>query len=570
VRRIVLLITLLLLSRSVFAAPTTAQAGAIQTLIENLADPDPATRQHAAEKLTAMGFAARPALVEAARSNSPQIASRAAEVLMKLPWWTLSDPDTVREQLIRYGNANNDERKQIIQQIFLTPGGEPALLRLVQEEPSDAVAWYAVSALRAIENDKIARALRKMDLTDARTQVIALAARALLPVDYDKAIELFRQAIEDDSDDDGSDDAHLGFAYRVLISDALDKDDLAGALKLQRLRVHRAASGGDASAAAFGLFALYADFHSTDAFEDDVEECAAYLGRPEIMYALARIDDSPLMSDAIDRCALAASFSPESHAHVASIVSERAWNPQARQELYAVLATYETKPDISRMVVRYYNEMALARLAEVNDDHLAVADHLDAAMQDSETWAGAMQFDLSSLRNQVAWHRLHAAREANDKQLADKLLGELLEVPDPDSDVAIEVVNVLKSQGRTEEAKKYFQKSYDAQSVKVGVRSIKIDGTLTEAAGPLNDLAWLCARTGERRDEAVRLAERAVALDPANYMLVDTAASAYYAAGDAAKAVVMEKRALKMRPCDTFMQGQLRMFSTRAGDGPAH
>ena len=105
-------------------------------------------------------------------------------------------------------------------------GSDPALLRLVQEEPSDAVAWFAVAALRLIEDKRVNEALRKTDLTDARVQVVALAARAFLPVDHDKGIELFRRAIEDDADDDGSDDAHLDFGYRVLISDALDAGDL--------------------------------------------------------------------------------------------------------------------------------------------------------------------------------------------------------------------------------------------------------------------------------------------------------------------------------------------------------
>ena len=87
-----------------------------------------------------------------------------------------------------------------------------------------------------------------------------------------------------------------------------------------------------------------------------------------------------------------------------------------------------------------------------------------------------------------------------------------------------------------------------------------------EAAKSLNNLAWLCARCGERLDEAVSMSERAMALEPASYENIDTAASAYFAAGDFARAVQLEKRALNMRPCDPFMQRQLARFEKGAKD----
>ena len=285
-RRIVCLITLLLLIRPAFGAATTGPTSAIQKLIDDLADPDPSTRQHAAEKLVAIGDPARAELVQAARSDSPQIASRAAEVLMKLPWYAKSDPDDVRDKLAKYGAANNDDRKELIKQIVQDEGCEPALLRLARDDPSDTVSWFAVAALRLLEDEKTNRVLREMDLTDARVQIVALAARAFLPVDHARGIALLRRAIDQDTEDSGSDDANLDFAYRVLITDALSGGDENEALRLQRLRVHRSASSGDASDAVFELVALYADHGITDTLEQDLQEDAEYLGRPEVMYAL--------------------------------------------------------------------------------------------------------------------------------------------------------------------------------------------------------------------------------------------------------------------------------------------
>jgi tetratricopeptide (TPR) repeat protein len=559
VRRIVCVITLLLIARPLLGAATTAPDNTVDQLIQSLGDPDPSMRQRAAEKLAAMGTAARPALVQAARSPSPQISSRAAEVLMRLPWWIPSDPDKVREELVKYGAGGNEDRKQVISELAIIPGGEPALLRLVQEEPSDAVAWHATLALRLLEDDKSSQALRAMDLTDSRVQVVALAARAFLPVDHAKGIELLRRAVEDDADDDGSDEANLDFAYRVLIADALDKSDLKGALKLQRLRVQRAANAGDASPAVFELLALYADHGITDEFTDDLTDNAASLGKPEVMYALARLenllpDGSNLLKDALGRCALAGSLtSDESHLRVAAALSDRAWDDETRQELYPILAYNEPHPDMMRLSMRYEAHRLLALTAEIEDDHPGIVENLEAQMKDLETSPGGSDDATAQLKNQIDSHKMHIALANNDKRTADKLLHELITIPDPDTDVAIEVVNALKSQDRGEDAENYFNKAYRLQKEKITGVPLKIGENL-------NNLAWLCARCGERGDEAVAMAKRAMAVDPGNYMYIDTAASAYFVAGDSAKAVELEKSALNMRPRDVFMQRQLEMF----------
>src|SRR5207248_9971351 len=110
----------------------------------------------------------------------------------------------------------------------------------------------------------------------------------------------------------------------------------------------------------------------------------------------------------------------------------------------------------------------------------------------------------------------------------------------------------LKSLGAADEAKAYFETAYRAQKAPLCLR-------LT-AAEALNNLAWLCARCGERADEAVALAGRAMALEPENYAYIDTAASAQFAAGNAPEAARLERRALIMRPCDPFMLRQLETF----------
>jgi hypothetical protein len=562
VRRIVCLITLLLLAAPVFGAAATEPSSAVQKLINDLADPDASTRQSAAEKLVAIGDPARQALVMAARSNSPQIASRASEILMKLPWWDKDDPDDVKDKLQKYGELSNEERAQALGEIAKVQSSEPALLRIAEDDPSDSVSWIAVALLRELESEPVNKTLRQMDLTDARLQVVLLAARAYLPVDRAKAMALFRQAIEQDAEDTPADDVDLDFAYRLLITDALEHGNENDALKLQRLRVHRAAAGGDASGAVFELLALYADHGITDSLEQDLEEDAEYLGRPEVMYTLARLEDSReggsiLMKDAINRAALASSLtSAGSHWRAAKIMQAQAWDEQAWLECYSLLAF----KDPQRVDLDYEAHQILAEIADTNEDHVAAADHWEAALPDAKALAqaagdqGINQIRPEDIKDEVAWHRLHAARTSGDHSSANKILDELLQNPRPETNVTIEVVNALKSSGRNDDAVKFFQKGYDVASDKLAERDFM--------ANNLNEFAWICARCGERADEAVKAANRAMAIEPENYAYIDTAASAYFAAGDSAKAVELERRALLSRPNDAFMRKQLERFES--------
>src|SRR6185369_8594400 len=164
---------------------------------------------------------------------------------------------------------------------------------------SDEVSWFAMRMLRIFEEPSVTRALREMDLTDQRPQVLSLAAIAILPKDHARAMTLLRRAIVESGDDDAGEDSRLEFAYRLLVFDAIESGGPAEAVQLLRQRARRQAEQGDATSAVFGLMALHADraalqrvFHGVSfrpiekQLERDLEEFAAYLGQPEVMYAL--------------------------------------------------------------------------------------------------------------------------------------------------------------------------------------------------------------------------------------------------------------------------------------------
>jgi hypothetical protein len=86
IRKLFALASLTVLSTVVYAASTTAPAAdpkAIGSLIQQLGHDEFAKREEAAQKLDAMGEAARPALREAAKASDPEIATRAQVILKK-------------------------------------------------------------------------------------------------------------------------------------------------------------------------------------------------------------------------------------------------------------------------------------------------------------------------------------------------------------------------------------------------------------------------------------------------------------------------------------------------------
>jgi tetratricopeptide (TPR) repeat protein len=121
-----------------------------------------------------------------------------------------------------------------------------------------------------------------------------------------------------------------------------------------------------------------------------------------------------------------------------------------------------------------------------------------------------------------------------------------------DPGLAADVVPALQQTGRTADAEKYFNFAYKDLSDELSAHP-------TDAEA-MNNLAWLCARCNRRLDEAVKLADQAVAAEPDNSAYLDTDAECHFLAGDKQTAIKLETRALQLTPNDTFMMGQLQHF----------
>ena len=83
------------------------------------------------------------------------------------------------------------------------------------------------------------------------------------------------------------------------------------------------------------MLAFCADHGMTDETVDDLQEFAAYLGRPEAMFAMSRLenvadDGSNLLKDGVANTALASMLATDTELRVGEMLTERAWDHEAR------------------------------------------------------------------------------------------------------------------------------------------------------------------------------------------------------------------------------------------------
>jgi tetratricopeptide (TPR) repeat protein len=267
-----------------------------------------------------------------------------------------------------------------------------------------------------------------------------------------------------------------------------------------------------------------------------------------VIYALARLLDrrgmTPLAAAVAAVARRAGAQSAPERTQVGTFLADHGWDAYAAAEFGAAVAL---EPDAA-LNARY----KLAVLAAKHKRYAQAAAHYKVIL-DGIGLGGAADRP-ASVQLWGAYHlqAVKAALAAGDTAAVKQHLDEVAQLPLGDAEVVMELVPIFRDQGRAADAKKLFAPAY-AQSK----QALDQDPGSPEM---MNNLAWLCARAGERLGEAVDLSRRAVALDPVNAAYLDTAAEAMFQTGDHAEAVRLETEALKYRPDDEFMIEQLERF----------
>lgn len=250
---------------------------------------------------------------------------------------------------------------------------------------------------------------------------------------------------------------------------------------------------------------------------------------------------------------------PEEHLYYGDLLMDQGMRELARHELEATLTAPGSHPALLDAKAHF----DLASLIGDRDDR-AAADHLRAGIEAfNQSHDAGLSVEqggnqktgndaVADLRAQMHFRYFRAAMASHNPKLADQHLKELLRLNPSQLNVVLEVVPVLKELGRGVEAKALFERAF-----KQWREAVDADPANAEN---LNNLAWLCARCGERVDEAVQMSQKAMQLAPDNAAYLDTAAEASFRAGKAEQAVKYETQALKLMPGDEFMEKQLKRF----------
>jgi tetratricopeptide (TPR) repeat protein len=543
-----------------------------RSAVAALGSPDPARRNNAVKTLLALGADARHAVFEATRSDDPDVRVRASELLLKLPWYLPDDSPEVRRLLEAYGQSDVEKRREIVDSLSkLSQHGHDALLRLIVEEPSDDVKWSIVAVVRLSFRDAVLAGFRKLDTSAHSAPLLAAVGHAWLPVDVPRGARLLRQALELDRDRPADDGGEVEAAYDRLQNLALLDGNFDEVASLLRERAHRGAidEEGEPTQAVFDLFAAHAKFGPLAGFDNDVKVFHDQFADPRVMFALGKVYQRAgerLLAQAMFRAASASDtiFIDDRFTH-GDFLLRQGWLDLAQGEIAVI---FELAPDHSTEQVRANGpttpdidtanaHFRLSQIAAARDDDLAAADNMKKALELHDRARGQLRgASEQTLFQDVDWHYLRAARARGDHEKVKTLLDALTGVPIGNSEIANDVVPMLRAAGRNDEARKTFDEVYESLQAAYNHRA--------DHPTAKNNLAWLCARCGERKEEALKMAIQATQAMPDNAAFLDTLAEAHYQLGHYDQAVSIEAKVVAARPTDRFLRAQFQKFTDAA------
>ena len=144
----------------------------------------------------------------------------------------------------------------------------------------------------------------------------------------------------------------------------------------------------------------------------------------------------------------------------------------------------------------------------------------------------------------------HLADKDYDKALKEGLIAAGITTSDIDS--SAKLVEALDAAKKHRQADKLFKAFYDPWKKSLAAFP---DSPLIN-----NNLAWLCAISNRKIDEAMTLSNRALELEDDNQNYVDTLAEIYFRLGNREKAVEIQKRCVELNPQVQLFKDRLKHF----------
>jgi tetratricopeptide (TPR) repeat protein len=563
--------------------PTTNEAPTAAALVSALASKDVAEQSRAARELETMGPRARPALLRGVNGADPLVRMAAGPLLLRLPFERPEDPAEVRGILRSYGNGDVAARKAAVVKLTVqAPAAVPALLfRLIREDPSEEVRWSILGQIRRLGVVATAQTAGAAPQDIPRAPNLALAGLAVGRGDPNLSVALLERAVELEGHRPTAEpevlltylDLATLYTQRRRFDDAADLHR-RGYVRNPAARFGRPGEPGVVDHLQL-LFTLHAQVGPLRGFADDLVTFGHDLARPHLLYAVGRVYErrgQPFVAQALYRAAglLVPAAPPAARDDVARYAMSLGILAPAEQMFEDVLAS--AGGDAAKTPEAINARLQLALIAAQRGQDFLAAERLRKLVEGGLpasariTWRGlsgaAAKVERGDtarleLEAQMHWRYLRAARAKKDANSIKAHLKELLRLRPASPEIAMDAVPLLLELNRPDDAARLFEAPYAAEKSALDARP---DDPLR-----MNQLAWLCARCGQRLDEAQRLVAAALARDEDNPAFLDTAAEIQFRLGHNDEAIRLETRALELRPNDPFMTRQLDRFRNNEG-----
>ena len=564
------------------ASPAGVRPTADSTDILRLTDPDAGVRALARNHLSDSTARLADQLSQAAQSDDPELRQQTALLMLGRQWTEPGDDDMVVQLLSNYATLDAETRADQIDLLIglQNDAGRPAVIRILRYDPSAAVRWAAMSALRMHGPETAANAIAfaaKLLARDGRIDptinvpLQALAGWTLRDSNPTQAERLLESVVDAEAEHPTAVRGQLDAVFLWLIDRAMAAGRDERALSLLRQQARQQLWDGRSLPDSIGsILSLHAAHGPFQGLRDDANSASGYWDRPELMYCAAQAADRsqmPVVAAVIRGISMASSgISSEAHETVGSFLLAQGWVDLAEREFNAAVWLSG-----GQSIDAWFD---LSRVAAVRDDEFGVATNLQEGLRrmsgqqlhrtsrfgeitpwaDRDAWA------------EVHWHFLRAAMRANDNAAVGLHLNKLIELNKLETLLAsspwlaADIVPALRTLGRNAEADRCFAVAF--KIMHDAVTALPNDGE------PLNNLAWLCACAGEHLKEAEEWSDRAVAAKPAQAAFLDTAAEVRFRNGHARAAAELESKALAITPQDQFMRRQLALFRAAATTEP--
>jgi len=547
-------------------------------LIEQLRSDDADKRQSAAAELTRMGDLARPAILKLSKSPDPGLQQQAAQILLGMPWYSPDDPALVKRMLTGYGTPDVESRRDIARALAELAddaddeAGLGALSRLVSEDPSPAVQWTIVKCLRV---HGYLDAFKAVQPPTDDSRLLAVCGYARLSGNLQAALNDLRQSAELELANPTDDDGEFDFVIRFLADADVQRKRFDQAADWRRKELARGGGleEGGTPTALQELFVLQADFGPLKGLEDDLRLAGGDAQKPLIQYALGKMYgrmQEPAKAEAALQAAFAASTNRLERYEVGKFLYDHGWDDLAEREFDAYLK--RDLPDAGAGMDNRLADanvhfclggLAMRRGDDENAAHekeqamLLIGNGADLKMTDAQGRERKVSpADYSALWADIYWRYLRAAVGKRDEKEVGRRLEQLLELKPTDTDIAIDVVPILRQRGRSVDADLLFKWSYDPAKKDLDAHP--------DDPQRLNELAWLCAKCDRNLAEARVWAETGAKMAPNDAAILDTLAEVNFHLGRADEAVRIETQALGLQPDDPYMKKQLDRYAAAA------